>query len=268
MRLAVSSVKNRKIMDKNIVAIIQARMGSSRLPGKVLKDICGHPMLAHVVNRIKPSTLLAQTVVATTCDDNDLPIVDFCATNQIHCFCGSQFDVLDRYYHAACETKADIIVRLTADCPLLDGALIDQVVYAFLDQNVDFAANRLPPPWKRSYPIGLDVEVCSFAALERAWQKAESQYEREHVMPYLYNQPGRFKTLLLQHHPDLGSRRWTVDTSQDLELMQKIFEHFQPQLDFSWNAVRLFLDENSELEKLNQGITHKSVTEIDERFAR
>ncbi len=87
-------------------------------------------------------------------------------------------------------------------------------------------------------------------------------------MPYLYNQPGRFKTLLLQHHPDLGSRRWTVDTSQDLELMQKIFEHFQPQLDFSWKAVRLFLDENSELEKLNQGITHKSVTEIDERFAR
>lgn len=231
-------------------------------------DISGLPMLAHVVNRIKSSTMLSQIVVATTCNQSDLPIVEFCAANQIHSICGSEFDVLDRYYQVAAETKADIIVRLTADCPLLDGTLIDQVVHAFLDQNVDFAANRLPPPWKRTYPIGLDIEVCSFTALEKAWQNANSQYEREHVMPYLYNQPGRFKTLLIHHQPDLGCRRWTVDTAEDLELMKKIFDHFQPRLNFSWKEVWHFLDHNPELERLNKGIKHKSVTEIDERFSK
>lgn len=240
-------------------------MGSSRLPGKVLMEICGKPIIAHLCERIQSSQLLTEIVIATTTEIADDAIAEFCSGNNIHCFRGSQYDVLDRYYRAAMIYDADVIVRLTADCPLLDGELVDSVVQAFLDQKVDFAANRLPPPWKRTFPIGLDIEIASFAALEEAWNKADQVFEREHVMPYLYNQPGRFKTLLLQNERDYGTRRWTVDTPQDLELMDTIFTHFKPRTDFSWKEVLFFLDNNPEIEQLNKNIQHKSMQETDER---
>lgn len=249
-----------------IVAIIQARMGSSRLPGKVLKDLAGKAMLAHVIERSQKAKVIDAVMVATTVNEQDLPIVAYCRDAGVAVFQGDEFDVLDRYYQAAKTANADIIVRLTADCPLMDATLIDELVAAFLESGVDFAANRLPPPWKRTYPIGLDIEVVSFANLEKAWQLAEAKFEREHVMPYFYDEPGRFKTLLMHYIEDLGDKRWTVDTPQDLEMLQSVFAHFSDQPNFGWLDVYQWLKEHPEIEAINAEIGHKHVKEVDQRF--
>jgi len=182
-------------------------MGSSRLPGKVLLDIAGRPMLSWVFERARRSGLVDEVVLATTTDPIDDPVTAYCLSSGYAHSRGSLGDVLDRYYQAARNHQAEIIVRITGDCPLIDPDLIDDVINVFLgappqiakrldiseaEDNssrissypFDFAANRLPPPFKRTYPIGLDVEVCSFQALERAWMEAEQAFEREHVMPY------------------------------------------------------------------------------------
>ena len=145
-----------------ILAIVQARMSSSRLPGKVLKDIAGKPMLVHVIERAQKSRQISQVVVATTTDPSDDPIETFCRQRGYAFYRGSLHDVLDRFYQTAREFQADVIVRFTADCPLLDPYVVDNTIKAFLFSNVDFAANRLPPPHTRTYPIGLDTEVCTF----------------------------------------------------------------------------------------------------------
>ena len=252
--------------NNKIVAIIQARMTSSRLPGKVLKEIVGIPMIAHVINRVTKAKLVDQTIIATTDDPADNLIEEYCNERGISCFRGHPFDVLDRYYQAALKFQANTIVRITADCPLMDADLIDQIILSFLEMEVDFAANRLPPPWKRSFPIGLDIEVVRFAALEKAWKNATLPFEREHVLPYLYDEPNRFKILLMHHEPDYGIKRWTVDTPQDLDLVERIFNHFSPQIDFSWLDVIKFFAENPELETINTEISAKNVNDVDGRF--
>ncbi|MBW6475342.1 MAG: glycosyltransferase family protein, partial [Anaerolineaceae bacterium] len=239
---------------------------SSRLPGKVLIDIAGFPMLYHVVKRVSSAKLVDQVVVATTIDPADDQIEDFCNSNSILCFRGHPFDVLDRYYQAASKFQADIIVRITADCPMMEPTLIDSLIRSFLDADVDFAANRLPPPWKRTFPIGLDIEIVRFEALKKAWQEAKSQFEREHVMPYLYDQPGRFKILLAHHEPNYGEKRWTVDTPQDLELVNKIFGNFSPRIDFSWLDVIDLFKSCPDLEEINMNVNAKNVDEVDNRF--
>jgi spore coat polysaccharide biosynthesis protein SpsF len=276
------------------VAIVQARMASTRLPGKVLLDIAGQPMLVRVVERSRRAQMLDQVVVATTTDPSDDPIAVLCAERGYPCTRGSQHDVLDRYYQAARRYQADIIVRLTADCPVMDPGLIDLTVNGLLGVNryrlnspsFDFAANRLPPPWGRSYPIGLDIEVCTFAALERAWAEATRPYQREHVMPYLYEdersvhysslQPvpphpqapaGFFRVLHLHHIPDYGALRWTVDTAEDLELVRAIFSRFPGRDDFSWLEVLALFEREPELAALNAGVQHKGYTDVDERQA-
>ncbi|MBN2257957.1 MAG: glycosyltransferase family protein [Anaerolineaceae bacterium] len=168
------------------IAIVQGRMSSSRLPGKILMDIGGQPMLMRVVNRVRRAQTVNQVVVATTEDSSDNPVENLCHNRGVPIFRGSLYDVLDRFYQAAILFQATSVVRVTADCPLIDPVEIDHVVHAFHEQDVDIAANRLPPPWRRTYPIGLDVEVCKIEALERAWCEAKSPHEREHVMPYLY----------------------------------------------------------------------------------
>lgn len=251
--------------EQRIVAIIQARMGSSRLPGKVLLPIEGRPMLEWVVRRASRASLVNQVMVATTKDPADDPLAAWCAENQIACFRGSLYDVLDRFYQAARSVQADVVVRITADCPFLDPQLVDDTIRAFLASGVDFAANRLPPPWRRTYPIGLDTEVASFSALERAWREARETYEREHVMPYLYDSEGRFKTLLLQHETDCGSYRWTVDTPQDLEAARRIAAAFGGRDDFSWLDVLALVQQHPELSAINSGVAHKSYNDIDQR---
>src|SRR5262245_19532563 len=173
-------------MRPRVVAIIQGRMSSARLPGKILADIAGQPMLQRVFIRTSRADTVTETIFATTTDASDQAVAEYCNFSGIQFTRGSQFDVLDRYYQAASQANADVVVRVTADCPLIDPALIDDVVNTLLEGEYDFACNRLPPPWPRTYPIGLDVEVCTFAALKKAWSESKEPQHREHAMPYFY----------------------------------------------------------------------------------
>lgn len=263
--IMIERMKTSKATTK-IVCIIQARMGSSRLPGKVLKEICGKPMLDWVIRRARRSQLVNQILVAATISADDEPIAQFCETSGIPLFRGSEFDVLDRYYQAASSADADVIVRLTADCPLIDPDLIDKTIYALLAENADFAANRLPPPYHRTYPIGLDVEVATFTALETAWKNAAEGFEREHVMPYLYDPAHGTKFVVVDHVEDLGSLRWTVDTSEDLEFVRQVTKRFDCRDDFSWLEMLNMLEEFPELSAINAGISHKTLKDVDSRI--
>lgn len=256
----------RQTMKMHTVAIIQARMSSSRLPGKVLLDLAGQPMLVRVVERVRRAKTVDDVIVATTTDPADDPIENCCRERGYACYRGSMFDVLDRFYGAARQMGADIIVRVTADCPVIDPDVIDHTVNAFHSAGADFAANRLPPPGKRTWPIGLDTEVCSFAALERAWEEAQLPYEREHVMPYFYDVDGRFKVIVTDHDPDYGSQRWTVDTAEDLRLLSEIFSRFGGQDTFSWLDVLHLIEKEPALAQINAGVRHKIGTEVDARM--
>ncbi|MCX8024261.1 MAG: glycosyltransferase family protein [Thermanaerothrix sp.] len=250
----------------NIVAIVQARMSSSRLPGKVLHDLAGRPILVWSVERARRARYVNHVVVATTTDVADDPIVALCQVRNYLWWRGHPYDVLDRFYQAARHFKADVIVRLTADCPLVDPGLIDATVEALLQQGADFAANRLPPPWRRTYPIGLDVEVCTFDALERAWREAKAPHQREHVMPYLYEVEGRFHTVILNAEQDYGQVRWTVDTPQDLEVVRELVALLGGRDDFTWRDALAVWQAHPELARLNAQVRHHTYTEVDERF--
>lgn len=249
----------------HIVTLVQARMSSTRLPGKVLLDIAGKPMIQWVIERSARAALVSQVAVATTTHPSDDPLVEFCESQGIPCHRGSLHDVLDRYYTAARKFEADAVVRITADCPLIDPGVVDRVVSEFLGPEgglggsfaFDFATNRLPPPWHRSYPVGLDTEVCSMEALERAWKEGDQPYHREHVMPYLYEKEGRFRVRVLDHDPDYGWMRWTVDTPEDLKLVRLIFDRLAGKEDFTWlDVVELFKQE-PQLARINEQVQAK-----------
>jgi len=248
-----------------IVAIVQGRMSSKRLPGKILLDMGGKPMLARVLQRVRRARLVDQVVMATTVDPSDDPVVEFCQQHGYPCFRGNLFDVLDRYCQAAKHYQADVVVRITADCPVVDPGEIDRTIQAFLDADVDFAANRLPPPFTRTIPIGMDTEVVKFTALERAWKEAQEKYEREHVMPYLYDQPGRFNILVLENEPDLGHMRWTVDTPEDLAVLRAIYASFNNRDDFSMEELLEQYKTHPEWQAMNAGIYHNSFLDTDNR---
>lgn len=267
-------------MPPRVIAIIQARMGSSRLPGKVLLDIAGQPMLARVVTRTTRATSVHRVLVATTTDASDDPVAACCHSMGIACTRGSLHDVLDRYYEAAKGSKADVIVRITADCPAIDPVLVDDCVNTLLGGSFDFTCNRLPPPFTRTYPIGLDTEVCTFAALEKAWKDAKEIFHREHVMPYLYEgvelkavsgqlsagiSPRGFRVAQLHNNVDYGAYRWTVDTSEDLEFMRQVHARFNGRDDFSWTEVLDLVHAEPDLMQINAGIKHKTLKEIDQR---
>lgn len=246
----------------HVVAIVQARVSSSRLPGKVLADILGQPMLVRVVERARMAVLLDEVVVATTTEAEDDSIEALCRERGYACTRGSNVDVLDRVYQAARQHGAEVVVRLTGDCPLIDPGIIDQTVGAFLRSDVDFAANRLPPPWKRTYPIGLDTEVCSFGALERAWKEADQPHEREHVMPFLYEVPGRFRVLLVECERDYSHYRWTVDAPEDLELVRQIYARMGGRDDFSWREVLQLFEREPALAAINTQVAHKTYRDV------
>lgn len=246
-----------------VVAILQARMSSTRLPGKVLLDLGGRPVLERMVERVRFSKRVNRVVVATTDDFSDDPICDLCKRLGIDFYRGSLQDVLDRYYKAAVRYRTDVVVRLTGDCPLIDPFLIDEVVDALISKNVDFACNRLPPPFHRTYPIGLDVEACTFRALERAWREAVEKHDREHVLPYLYEVEGRFKVLQLNFQQDLGKMRWTLDTPEDYLLLKEVIRRLGERNDFSWLEVLELFKQDAQLSQINAGIQHKSMFDFE-----
>jgi spore coat polysaccharide biosynthesis protein SpsF len=289
-------------MKPRAVAIIQGRMSSSRLPGKILADIAGQPMLRRVFTRTSRAQSLDDVHFATTTDASDDPVAEYCEFSGIPFTRGSLYDVLDRYYQAASRAKADVVVRITADCPLIDPALIDDAVNAIwgrfegmpnpLDSlnrpllpdelifAADFVCNRLPPPWHRTYPIGLDVEVCTFTALQKAWKEAKEPQQREHALPYLYEgvelsaisrqlsvgtSPRGFRVAMLNHTTDFGDYRWTVDTPEDLEFMRQIYRRFDGRDDFSWKEVLDLVHNEPKLMEINASVQHKTLKDVDKR---
>jgi len=189
-----------------IITIIQARLGSTRLPQKILLDLCGKPVIQRVYERACKIDKTDDVIVATTLSNSDDRLADFCRNNGIPLFRGSENDVLDRYYRAAKHFKADAVIRITGDCPLIDPAVVNLVVLTFRSAEVDYASNVQPP----TYPDGLDTEIFTFSALETAWKYATGSYDREHVTPYIYNS-GSFRLLNVPNGEDCSSERWTVD---------------------------------------------------------
>ena len=270
-------------MKPKVIAIIQGRMSSSRLPGKILADIAGQPMLQRVFLRTSRATTVTETIFATTNDPSDDPVAEYCDFSGIPFTRGSLYDVLDRYYQTAKQAKADVVVRVTADCPVIDSGLIDNVVKALIeteDRRFDFVANRLPPPYHRTYPIGLDVEACTFDKLEEAWKKSNEAFQREQDMPYFYEgveletidrqlqtgmSPRGFNIALLHHTTDFGDYRWTVDTPEDLKFMRQVYSRFDGRDDFSWKEVLDLVHNEPELMQINAAVKHKTLKDIDER---
>ena len=248
-----------------IIATVEARMTSTRLPGKVLASLNGEPVLQVLLERVKKATSLDGLVVATTSNAADDAIVDMVNKLGFSVYRGSEEDVLGRVLGAAQENNADVLVQLTGDNPLIDPKLIDEVIDLFKKQNADFAANRLPPPYHRTYPIGLDVEVVSFKALERAWKEAELKFEREHVMPHLYTREGRFNVAILDAESDHGDYRWTVDTPEDLRFVRELVSQMKCGLMLGWKGILDFVEANPELQQINAAIQHKSYKDVDKR---
>lgn len=235
---------------KRVIGIIQARLDSTRLPKKVLSNIVGKPMIIHLLDRAKKSKLLDNIVIATTTNKSDDEIERIVKEYGFDIFRGSQDDVLDRYYNAAKLYNADIIVRITGDCPLLDPMVVDHAVKYFKDNDFDYISNVIEP----TYPDGLDIEVFSFNALEKAWKNANLKSEREHVTPYIKN-PENFRVSNFKNNKDLSHMRWTVDEPRDLDFVREIYKRLYPKKKlFLMDDVLKLLEENPEIEKINSGI--------------
>ena len=232
-----------------VVALVQARMGSTRLPDKVMKPIDGVPMIELLLSRLSRAKEIQGIVVATSTDPRNLPLAAHVERLGHGVFRGSEHDVLARFHEAAKAHGAEAVVRITGDCPLMDPDLVDACVRRFLELGVDYVSNVSPP----TYPDGLDIEVFTFAALKRAAEEAADPFDREHVTPYLRH-PGLFTTGNLANAEDLSSLRWTVDEASDFKVAEQVFRHFHPRTDFKWTEVLDLQRHRPDLFALNQDI--------------
>ena len=241
-----------------IGAIIQARMGSTRLSGKVMKTLCGKTVLNHVIERVKQSTLLDEIIIATTSHDRDDVIEEEAIKNGVKVFRGSEDDVLSRYYFAAKESDLDVVVRMTSDCPLIDPTIIDEIIYFFQNNDYDIVSNAGSNPSNRTYPRGLDVEIFHFRELENAFKNAAEKYQREHVTPFLYE--GSRNIFYYKHDIDYSIYRWTLDTDEDYKLISEIYKHlYKGQHDFNLKEILELFDKIPELYDINAHIEQKSL---------
>jgi glutamate-1-semialdehyde 2,1-aminomutase len=223
------------------VAIVQARMGSTRFPNKVMQPVNGVPLIGLLLQRLSRAKRVEQVVLATSTDSRNAPLISYVEGLGYLVYQGSENDVLDRYYRAAVQSQADVIVRITGDCPLLDPNLVDEVIAGFIEGGVDYASNISPP----TYPDGLDIEVVSFPALQRAHEQAGEQQQREHVTTYI-RQSEQFNKRNFAHRLDLSGERWTVDEPDDFAVIERVFNHFHPRTDFSWSEVLALSERESE----------------------
>lgn len=239
-----------------VAAVIQARMTSTRLPGKVLLMAAGRAMLAHQIDRVRRARSVDAICIATTTNPADDPVADLAVREGVAVFRGSEQDVLGRFVKAAEHVGGDTAVRLTGDCPLTDPELIDAVVAVFqsAEPPVDYATNSLPRTW----PVGLDLEVASMAALRLADAEADDSYDREHVMPFLYRQPDRFRIARYRAPEDLSGYRWTLDERSDYDLLVRILEALLPvKPAFGWRDVIAVLDAHPDWRAINAGVGQK-----------
>jgi spore coat polysaccharide biosynthesis protein SpsF len=234
-----------------INAIIQARVGSTRLPSKVFAEIEGKPFLWHVVNRLKQSKYLDSIIIATTINKNDDIIASWSEENDVKCYRGSENNVLERYYEAAKHYSSETIIRITADDPFKDYQIMDAVIEKFQTEGVDFACNNNPP----SYPEGIDIEVFSFEAIEKAYLNAKSTFEKEHVTQYFYKNPETFKISNLKNKENLSSLRWTVDEEKDLVMTRKVYSELFPIKEvFLMNDILELINEKPEIAAINDEV--------------
>ena len=234
------------------LAILQARVSSTRLPGKVLLPILGQPMILRQIERVRRARLIDRLVVATSDDPADDEIDNLCRVNDLSCFRGSLDDVLDRFYQAARPYQPSNIVRLTGDCPLTDPSVIDRLIHFHCEGDFDYSTNAIEP----TFPDGLDVEIFRSTCLSEALQEAVLPSEREHVTSFFHRQPLRYKIGIMKNDTDLSKLRWTVDEREDFLLVTRIYEELYPRKpDFTTNDILHFLNEHQEL--LTMNIFHK-----------
>lgn len=238
------------------VIIVQARMTSTRLLGKVLKQVLGKPLLEYQIERLQRVKLADEIVIATTNNQTDEPIVELCNSLSVAYFRGSEADVLKRYYQAATAHQATVVVRVTSDCPLIDPQVIDRVIDYYLQNQstYDYVSNGI----KRTYPRGMDTEVFSFSVLEQAFLEATAQPDREHVTPFLYRQPQRYRLGHVLYAEACSHHRWTVDTPEDFDLIKKIIETVYPnQPNFTLEDCLHLLQKHPEWYFINSHIEQK-----------
>jgi spore coat polysaccharide biosynthesis protein SpsF len=240
-----------------IVAIVQARMGSTRLPGKVLLDLCGTSVLRRVTCRVRLCRLIDEVMIATTTCSADEAIVEEAQHLGVGIFRGDELDVLDRYYRAAKMRNADVIVRITSDCPLIDPEITGETIKRFLAEKPDYASNAL----ERTYPRGLDTEVMMFEAVERAWREAAAPYQRAHVTPYLYENPHLFTLLSVKSSINYSQHRWTLDTAEDLEFLRRIYQLLGGKPNFTWRDVLEIVEREPAIAEINKNVATKALEE-------
>ena len=239
-----------------IAAIIQARTGSTRLPNKIFKNLCGKPLIWHIVNRLKYSQNINKIILATTQNKNDNILQDWALKNDIPCFRGSENDVLDRYYHSAQHFGVDTIVRITADDPFKDSQIIDEVINLFEENNLDFAYNNNPP----TFPEGLDTEVFSFNALKRAFTNSTDPFEKEHVTQYFYRNPSIFSQACLKNPTDLSYLRWTIDTQQDWDMAEIVYNKLYPiKTNFDMSDILELINNEPYIAKINSAVKRSTM---------
>lgn len=231
-----------------ILAILQARVSSTRLPGKVLKPLLGQPMILRQVERLKRARTIDRLIIATSVGPEDDALAALCRENGLDCYRGSLEDVLDRYYQAAKPWNPAYVMRLTGDCPLTDPEILDRLAELHLGSACDYSSTALEP----TFPDGLDAEIMTFSALEQTWREAKLPSHREHVTPFLYQHPDRFSIRVLKHEENLSTLRWTVDEPADFEFVSRIYEELYPtNPNFGMRDVLAFLDQHRELTTLN-----------------
>lgn len=239
-----------------IAAIVQARTGSTRLPNKVFKQLCGKPLIWHITNRLKYSHKINSIILATTTNPNDDILERWSVENNISCYRGSENDVLDRYFHAAQCFKADTIVRITADDPFKDTLVIDEVINLFENSKLDFAYNNNPP----TFPEGLDTEVFSFEALTKAFNNSTDPFEREHVTQYFYRNPSVFFQKCLQNPVDLSYLRWTIDTQQDWDMAKIVYDRlYHINEHFSMNDILELIKKEPYIATINSTVIRSAM---------
>lgn len=242
------------------IVIAQARMTSTRLPGKVLKTVLGRPLLAYFIERLRRVSLANRMVIATTINASDEPIVALCRELSVAFTRGSEDDVLSRYYDTAMVTGADVVVRVTSDCPVIDPSVIDETIACFLNSvpRPDYVSNAID----NTYPLGMGVEVFSRQALVEAYCESTTTPEREHVTPFLYTHPERYRVGGIRLPTDLSMHRWTVDTPEDFELITRIIEALYPlKPDFNLADILELLTEHPAWSLINANIRQKKLGE-------
>ena len=242
-----------------VVCIIQARMGSTRLPGKVMLDLCGKTVLGHVIERVKKVENIDEIVIATTTKEEDILIIEEALKYGVKIFRGSEEDVLSRYYYAAKDNEADMVVRITSDCPLIDPEITQKIIDYYLKNkdSFDYVSNTL----ERTFPRGLDTEVFSFKALEKAFNETILQRDREHVTPYIWDNPNMFSLGCYKNDVDCSYLRWTLDTKDDFELIGRIYLYLYPlkKDDFGIEDILFLYEKDRELLHINNKIKQKEV---------